>query len=461
MQRFGKPGLMLFLFMALWGVAGCQSYSPLPLNLDDHQRQWEARDVHSEGVRTYAEDLAKRDDGRRKKYDPSDGLTLQEAEAVALFFNASLRTRRLESSVSLAGAVEAGRWKDPELEVDGGIILASISQPWFAAAAIRFTIPLSGRPGVEQDKAYAKHREEWASVAAAEWEVLTKLRREWVQLAVVRQKRVLAEEQKQSIEKVRDSAKALFDAGRVSATELRAFEIEVVRQDLSIRELEYEESIQVSVVLGVLGLVPTAPIDLTTETNVPLEVPTDVVQVMRERNPKLALKRAEYDVAEQHLRLEVRKQYPDLTIGPGYEIEEGQSRIGIGFGLPIPIINLNRRGIAEAKANRLAAKSGFEGEYERLVGEVAVAQKELRLATDVRQSIQGDLIPLADIQVRDVMELGELDRLDVVLVLEALRIQYDSRIQLVDARQREALANIKLAELVGPTYEGVPAPKAE
>lgn len=458
MSRVRNACLALLAATILWCSTGCQSYSPLPLDLDEHQRQWDARNVNGAEILAYSEDLDRRDGGRRGPYNPSDGLNLREAEAVALFFNASLRTLRLESSVALAGALEAALWQDPEMEVSGGVILASISQPWYAAAALQFTIPLSGRPGVEQDKAYAVHRQQWATVISAEWELLGQLRREWVELAGLRLKLELAEEQKLEVEKVRDSARALMDAGRVSATELRAFELEVVQQGLSIKRLRYDEEIQATRVLGLLGLVPGAPVKLAAALEVDAQAPSNVNQTMRKRSPSLGVKRAAYDVAEQQLRLEIRKQFPDLSIGPGYEIEDGQSRIGIGFGLPIPIINQNRRGIAEAKASRLAAKSAYEGEYERLVGEIAVAEKELRLATEIRQSIEDELLPLAEAQVKDVAELGELRRLDVILVLEALRSRYEARLELLDARRRESLALIKLAEIVGPTYEQPPVP---
>ncbi|MCA8934982.1 MAG: TolC family protein [Planctomycetes bacterium] len=402
--------------------------------------------------------MNKRDGGRRAPYDPADGLSLEEAEAVALFFNASLRTLRLDSGVALAGAIEAANWQDPELSVDGGVILASIAQPWYAAAAIRFTIPLSGRPGVEQDKAYAVHREEWASVVAAEWELLGALRREWVKLAAIRQRLALAEVQLGEVESIRDSAKALLDVGRVTAAEVRVFEIELVRQELLIERLKRQAAIQVDVIRGILGLVPEAPVKLVTQLDAFLNVPPDVIGAMRERNPHLAVKRAAYDVAEQSLRLEIRKQYPDLTIGPGYEIEEGQSRIGIGFGLPIPIINLNRRGIAEARAKRLASKSAFEAEYERLAAKVAVSEKELQLATEIRKTLEDVLLPLASTQVKEVVKLGELGRLDVVLVLESMRTRYEAQLELVDARLQESLATISLAEVVGPTYGKPPIP---
>ena len=70
--------------------------------------------------------------------------------------------------------------------------------------------------------------------------------------------------------------------------------------------------------------------------------------------------REEYEVAEHALHREIRKQYPDLTIGPLYETDQGQSRLGFLGATPLPLLNATRPGIAEATdtAVRRAAGGG-------------------------------------------------------------------------------------------------------
>lgn len=450
--------VLSLLGVLLLAMAGCQSYEPLPLNLDDHQARWNSRRADRPDVSAFARDFAKRDASRRDRYDPSDGLTLSEAEVVALFFNARLRTLRLEAGVALAGAVEAGRWQDPELSVDAGAILASISQPWFAAASIKFTIPLSGRPGVEKDKAFAEHRALWSEVVAAEWRVLSELRQEWFLLAATRFELELAEEQQRELQSVQEQTRGLLETGDATAAELRVFDIELLRQKVAIQRLKREIASGTIRIMDLLGLLPAAPMRLLPTADLPGSLPQSLLAAARERNVDLAVQKAKYDVAEQNLRLEIRKQYPDLTIGPSYEIEEGQSRIGLGFGIPIPIINLNRRGIAEARAARLASKSAFEGEYELLVSRIAVAENKLKEATETRELVERELIPLAARQLTEAKELARLAKFDAILLLEALRARYEAARSLLQARVEEVQARARLMELVGPTYTPLPAP---
>ncbi len=75
---------------------------------------------------------------------------------------------------------------------------------------------------------------------------------------------------------------------------------------------------------------------------------------------------AEYEVAERTFELEIRKQYPDLQIGPGYGLEDGQDQVLMGLSLPLPVLNANRQAIARAEANRSVARASVEAALERL-----------------------------------------------------------------------------------------------
>src|SRR5215207_5496691 len=76
-------GLLLVLLMSF--AVGCQQYAPLPFELRDHAAAIADRDPAASAVLTYATRLAR--SPATAPYDPADGLSLEEAQAVALFFN--------------------------------------------------------------------------------------------------------------------------------------------------------------------------------------------------------------------------------------------------------------------------------------------------------------------------------------------------------------------------------------
>lgn len=440
MRAFGPPLLAGLL------LAACQGYSPHPLDDAAHALEWRSRDANAQSVREFAAALARRDACPRH-YNPADGLDLAEAEVVALFFNARLRQARLESGAALAAAKYAGQWENPELHVSAGLILASISQPWVASAGLEFTIPLSGRKGVERDLAFAEHQVKWREVLALEWEVILELRKLWRERAALGERLTLLEAHTASLVDVSRRAADLAAAGELARTDARVFEIELLQSRIELDDQRALAREQDLALLALMGLAPSAPLRFN------LALHPDTERDERGEWPQVAVARAAYAVAEQSLRLEIRKQYPDLRIGPGYEIDEGQSSISLGFGIPIPIINLNREGIARARIGREAARAAYERAVEEAAVSEQMARGRLARAKAARQSIEEKLAPLVDLQVKEARSRAEAGDFDALLMLEALKSLREAKERLLSARLEEAHAVDALNALKGPTFK--------
>lgn len=67
-----------------------------------------------------------------------------------------------------------------------------------------------------------------------------------------------------------------------------------------------------------------------------------------------------YDRAEAELRGEVAKQFPMLSLQPGYTWERGLVKLPFSIGLALPPLDLNRRAIAAAEARRAEAGRRLE-----------------------------------------------------------------------------------------------------
>src|SRR5687768_8090871 len=113
------------LILLPFTLSACQRYAAAPLDLRAYHAAFAGRDPAAAEVVAYAKQLAARG-YTPVSYDPADGLNLAEAEVVALFFNPELRLVRLKADVPRVGAAEAGRWEDPELEVDAERIIESV-----------------------------------------------------------------------------------------------------------------------------------------------------------------------------------------------------------------------------------------------------------------------------------------------------------------------------------------------
>lgn len=447
-------------WLSLCAVAsGCQSYEPLALDLDAYEQAWADRDPGGDEVARYIARLDALNGPASPEFDASDGLTLEEAERVALVFNPSLRVARLKARVPALGAAEAGRWDDPELELDLQRIVESVDDPWVFGAALRFTVPISGRLDVQRDKAMARADVERRRAHLAEWELLTELRHAWAAWTAATQRVELTETYLSGVDGVLRLAEVQRRFNRIGVTELRVLQLEHVTQLGRLEVLRADARRQQLAIKALMGMTPQAEFTLRPSLSARQPDLADARVVMRESNLQLAVARAEFEVADHDLRLQIQKQYPDLVIGPSYEDDEGVSKVGVVLSVPIPLLNQNRRAIAEARAERDAAKAVFEAQYETLVADMAQARARVDAARDERAYLETKVAPLADQQIADLRRLAELGDLDVSVMLDALTRTYDNKLQVLDARVREADAANELRALLHPiaTPTGEPA----
>src|SRR5690606_25335526 len=143
-------------------------------------------------------------------------------------------------------------------------------------------------------------------------------------------------------------------------------------------------------------------------------------------------------------------QYPDIVVGPGAGVEDGEERLLLGLALPIPIWNRNQRGVAIATAERALAAAAVETELERLSGRLARAQLQRDLAHAQRTALETDIIPLVEEQDAEARRIAELGQVDTLLLLENLTRLHETKSALIDARLAEARAALRLIELIGP-----------
>jgi len=432
--------------LALWALVGCKTYTPQPLDGEAHRAEWAARSPDAESVREYATRI-----GVTPPSPTADGLRLVDAELVALTFNPELRSARARAAVALANSENAGLWDDPSLSFDVMRITENIDDPWVIGGMVGFTIPLSGRLPVERALASAEHELELRRVAEAEWSTVAQFRSTWAEWSATRLRAELVRDLLARVESILGVVDRLEAAQSINRLEGRLFRMEQASRRSELLLLDSQAEQLELELKSMMGLMPDAAITLLPQVASELSVATDDPIIMLEqRNPTLATQRAAYEVAEHNLHLAIRRQYPDLQIGPAYEWDEGQNKVGLGGGLVLPLLNANRQGITVAEAERDVSRTDYEIAIERTVSSYTRSTRHYAGVAAARQSIEQDLLPLAEAQIADERRLAELGELNVLLTLESVVRSHETKVQLIDARLAEAQAAFRLQELLGP-----------
>ncbi len=437
-------------------IVGCQAYDAKPLDPTGSSQAWLSRSPASETVRDFAVRLADSEGEADQPFDPADGLTLREAEPVALVFNRNLRVARLEANVKRATSDFAGLWEDPIAGVGLERVVDSASNPWSVAATIGITVPISGRLEAEKQVASADYFAVLQKIAASEWATRAALRELWLAWSAQVTRATLATELVGRLREINDLARRQYEAGVLSRIDARVFTVELASREADVtaavaRAAELELQIH-----DLLGLPPGAAVNLVPSHGFAPRL-TDaegLSAAMAAGNVELAAVRSAYAVAEESLNLEIREQYPDLVVGPGYTNEFGDSRVLLGLALPLPLWNRNQQGVAEAAADREVARARFETTQEHLASLLAVAFIRFTAGRSVREMIESRVVPLADQQDAEVRRVAELGRFDPLLVLSAIQAQYSVKLQLTDAREGESIGAVRLDELIGPPDPG-------
>ena len=445
-------------------LAGCQSYERQPLDLSRHADDWAMRSLYDARISPFFDKL---DAAPPADFGTPDAqttaLTLRRAQAIALTFNPDLRIARLEARVPLVGVRHAGLADDPELSFDVLRIIESVDDPWIAGFGIGFTIPLSGRLAVAEDKAWAEYDTAWRSVAADEAALVAAVHTDWIRWSAAQAEAQLWREHGEALTQLHTTADQLRRAGEIDPVQARVVAIELATTRTAAAQADADADALRRQLLARLGLSPQTPVTLTpipvghaADTTDPEALKTALL-----RHPRVELAKAAYEDAEQALRAEIIKQYPDITIGPVYENDEGQSRIGLSGAIPIPLFNRNQKAIAEAGAARDAARARALRTYERLAHDAADAVARRNTANVKVQTLTNDVAPLIDQQLADMRKLIDLGELDALMLSDALERSLTTRLALLEATRQSSVASAQLQHIIRPLWVSVPAKRRD
>jgi len=440
------------LGLATWGLSGCATYREQPVDLAAFDAQWRTRHQQGEAVALFARDLDERGAAVPMCIVLDDGIDLGEAEVLTLVWNPTLRQARAQAGVAAAEADHAGAFDAPQIEVDALHALESVANPWKLAGALSVSLPLSGRLGLQRAHAERVADAERQLLLTQEWSTLVVLRDAWIAWSAVTVEQFQAKAFADDVAQLESIAARLRDAGELSSVAARAVRIAGLRATLTTRELLAEAERQRLGLLALMGLAPDAPLTL----HPTLRLGDDLMQRLGDAqvpdDPRLRAALAAHQVAEAKLRLEVRRQYPDLRLGLGFEDDRGDQSLGPVLGFSIPLWNTNARAIAGADATRAATAEQIAAAYAAALFDRAQARLVLNDRRARLAEMENSLVPLVDAQLSDTRRLAGLGELDVALLLEVFDAAWTCKRDLVHLRADLAQAHNRLIALALPGW---------
>ncbi|MBL8898270.1 MAG: TolC family protein [Planctomycetes bacterium] len=314
-----------------------------------------------------------------------------------------------------------------------------------------FTVPISGRLEAERAAAEAGVEEALREVLAAEWHARMQLRARWCEWSRAVEQLALQQELIQELEQRLQRLALLRRSGEIDAVELGNWELLLVQQRLQASSLMRERAGLEVELRQRMGFTPEAVLELLPDaSSTELPATAERLALLEVRNVDLATERASYEVRERELHAAVRAQYPDLQLGPIFQMNSGIDAWLAGLWIPLPIFSGNDLGIAEAMGAREEARAELEGRWEQERHALRQAELDLEATQRDRALVESEWLPRLAEQLERLAKRSARGALDPLLELDVQMALGTARLRVLELRAAEAAATARVLERIGP-----------
>ena len=436
------------LAVALIPAVACVRYHARPIVPARVQEDFEARRLDSPELGAFL--LA----NNEAETWPPAAWDLKSLTLAALYYHPDMDIARAQWGVARGGRITAGERPNPILNpIIGYNVTSPTSEvtPWIPEVALELTIETAGKRGIRI--AEARHLAEAArwQILSMAWDVRSRLRGALLEVyAAGEMEALLADQEKLQTEFVR-LLELQRDAGEVSTYDLTQARVALDASRLAAIEAARVKEDAMSRLAGALGLARRALEGITLSFDafrgLKPDFPAGEIRrhaVLNRSDILAAL--SEYEASQSALKLEIAKQYPDIDLGPDYQLDQTDSKWTLGLGLVLPIFSRNRGPIAEAMASREESAARFLALQSQVIGELDAAVEDCRAAVLKSRAADEMVANLAGQEraARAQRELGEISKLEFLGIQLELNAGAQARLEALTQAQ-EAVGRLENA----------------
>jgi outer membrane protein TolC len=216
------------------------------------------------------------------------------------------------------------------------------------------------------------------------------------------------------------------DFGLASSLDLGQTQWQLQSSQMALHQLLTQKTTLQSELAKALGLplhvVSKMALNLQTDVNSQAIQNADTQKTALQNRLDIRIALEQYKIAENNLKLEIAKQYPDITISPGLAYEFGDTVWSLGFSGLMNLLQKNKIAIAQAEQLREVEVAKFEALQANVISEVNLANAQLTeaqsmLAQKIRQHA---LVQQNFDKTKSQFDAGEIDRLALTYAILTL-----------------------------------------
>jgi outer membrane protein TolC len=344
-------------------------YQPKDLNPATSQAQLEGRTLTDAGLARFLNAH-----GAPAAVETWD---LNRLTLAAFYFSPELDLARTQLAEAQANARTAAARPNPSLNFTPGYNKDATGgvTPWILGYALDLPLEIAGQRTYRTAAAGAQAEAARLTLASAAWLTRTTVRRALTDLHAAEGTALVWREQQPLLVQAAKIVDAQVKAGDVSPLEAAQSRIALNRAELAAREADRSVALARSRLAEAVGV----PLSALTGVNVsfaglsapsaPLS-PAEARRLAAQNRADLLTALADYAASQSVLQAEIARQYPDLSFGPGYQLDQGEGKWSLSLGITLPIFHQNQGPIAAAQARRESAAAKFLSLQHRILAEV-------------------------------------------------------------------------------------------
>lgn len=379
------------------------------------------------------------------EWDP-DSLTL-----AAIYFNPDMRLAFAQLQVRQAEVQTAAQRINPNVSIpleyhsdtSGGI------SPWLTGLVPDFVYERKAKRLARINHARAQIETARIGLEETGWQLRSRLRVAFIDYYAALRHRDLLRIELQLMEKIVKLLLRRQELGQASSfevstarLEMQQLKVRLADQGLSINDSLYalirstglpaDRFGEMSFSFSEMELLPRAEdLSMPSIRNIALKKRFDVRRAL-----------SEYTASEEALKLEIEKQYPDITLSPGFVFDQSDKIWSLGSAWILPLFHNNQGPIQEALAKRELQRLQFLKLQTAIINDLGMYRNRyLKLLGSLRDS--GDLVAQMEeraAQAKKRFELGYSDRIEWMRSnLELLRLKrasFDIRVEAIRTLQK-------------------------
>lgn len=306
------------------------------------------------------------------------GLAVLQTEAEQR--SPELALARAQRQTAEAAAITAGARPNPALSTSAQKNTSAEpgAKAWTYGLGLDIPIETAGKRDIRMARAAWQARAAAYAEAEARWRVRGKVSEAYIAAFPMDE---LARERSDLQESLSQETQKRLASGMVSSGEALQARLAAKQALLAVEETRRRRADSLRTLAASIGVperaMPGANLPFTDLSAEALPDPVAIEAVAKSAlqvRPDVLAALAEYEAAQAALQLEIAKQYPDLSIGPGYSWDAGALKWSLALGLVLPLFDRNQGPIAEAEAKREEAAARFKAMQEQAIADIGGSQ---------------------------------------------------------------------------------------